>query len=137
VTARALAVQRARVTMCVMSAAFALVIVVLASVTLLWSLVMLAMDKPLNDALFWGLAVLEAALVGQSIAGFVALGWRSRPIEGVTFGAYLVTIVLALPIAVLWGVSDKSRWGMGVVAVGCFTVIVLTFRLLQLWAAHA
>jgi hypothetical protein len=120
-----------------MSAAAAFVITALASVTLAWSLVMLAMNRPLNDALFWGLATLELTLVIQSVAGFVALALRSSPIEGVTFGAYLVTIVLALPVAVLWGVSDRSRWGTGVVAVGCFTVIVLTFRLLQIWGAHA
>jgi hypothetical protein len=121
--------------MCVMSTAAALAVAALTAALLVWSLVLLAIDRPLNDALFWGLAVAEAALVIQSIAGFVALGLRSRPIDGVTFGAYLVTIALTLPVAVLWGVSDKTRWGMGVVSVGCVTVIVLLVRLLQIWGA--
>jgi hypothetical protein len=120
-----------------MSPRVALVIVALASVTLVWSLVLLVVARPLDDALFWGLAAVEAALLAQSMAGFVAMVVGSRSIEEVTFGAYLVTIVLVLPIAVLWGVSDKSRWGTGVVSVGCFTVIVLSFRLLQIWGAGA
>jgi hypothetical protein len=119
--------------MTVMSTTVAYVIGALATVTLAWSLVLLVVNRPLTDSLFWGLAVVEVALVVQSMAGFVALARTSRPVNGVTFGAYLVSIVLVLPIATVWGVSDRTRWGTGVLAVGCFTVVVLLARLVQIW----
>jgi len=34
----------------------------------------------------------------------------------------------------LWGVSDKSRWGTGVVVIGMITGGVLCLRLLGLWS---
>jgi hypothetical protein len=120
--------------MTVMSTPVAYVVGALATVTLVWSLGLLVANRSLTDSLFWGLALVEVALLIQSVAGFVALGKTSRPVDGVTFGAYLVTIVLVLPAATLWGVSDKTRWGTGVLAVGCFTVVVLLARLVQIWA---
>jgi hypothetical protein len=119
--------------MTVMSTTVAYVVGALATVTLAWSLVLLVVNRPLTDSLFWGLALVEVALVVQSVAGFVALGRTNRPVDGVTFGAYLVSIVLVLPIATVWGVSDRTRWGTGVLAVGCFTVVVLLARLVQIW----
>lgn len=113
----------------------ALLLCGLAAVAAGWALTLVVADRPMTDALFWALAVVEVCLFAQTVGGFVALGLRSRPIEGLTFGAYLVTVVLVLPAAVLWGVSDKSRWGTGVLAIGSVTVIVLQFRLLSLWGA--
>jgi hypothetical protein len=119
--------------MTVMSTPVAYIVGALATVTLVWSLVLLVANRSLTDSLFWGLALVEVALLIQSVAGFVALGMTNRPVDGATFGAYLVTIVLVLPAATLWGVSDKTRWGTGVLAVGCFTVVVLLARLVQIW----
>jgi hypothetical protein len=119
--------------MTVMSTPVAYVVGALATVTLVWSLVLLVANRSLTDSLFWALALVEVALLIQSVAGFVALGTTNRPVDGVTFGAYLVTVVLVLPAATLWGVSDKTRWGTGVLAVGCFTVVVLLARLVQIW----
>jgi hypothetical protein len=119
--------------MTVMSTPVAYVVGALATVTLVWSLVLLVANRSLTDSLFWALALVEVTLLIQSVAGFVALGTTNRPVNGVTFGAYLVTVVLVLPAATLWGVSDKTRWGTGVLAVGCFTVVVLLARLVQIW----
>lgn len=119
--------------MTVMSTPVAYVVGALATVTLVWSLVLLVANRSLTDSLFWALALVEVTLLIQSVAGFVALGTTNRPVDGVTFGAYLVTVVLVLPAATLWGVSDKTRWGTGVLAVGCFTVVVLLARLVQIW----
>jgi hypothetical protein len=119
--------------MTVMSTPLAFVVGALAGVALAWSLVLLVVNRSMTDSLFWCLVVVEVALLAQSVAGFVALAVTTRPVDGATFGAYLVTIILVLPAASLWGISDKTRWGTGVLAVGCFTVVVLLARLVQIW----
>ena len=67
------------------------------------------------------------------LGGFVALARTSREVDGPVFGSYLVTTASILPVALLWGVSDDSRWGPGSLLVGGLVVAVLGLRLLQLW----
>ncbi len=98
---------------------------------------LLARNRPVDNPLFYAASALELLLVVQTVAGCVALASTDRDIEGVTFVGYLLTCVLIPPAAVLWGVSEKSRWGTGVVVVGMLTVAVLVARLVQLWSGHA
>lgn len=102
----------------------------------LWAGWLTVRDKPVDNPLFYAVSVVEVALVVQLVAGFVALARSDRDIDGVTFGAYLVTVVLVPPAAVLWGIAEKSRWGVGVVAVGMLTVAALCLRLLDVWSGH-
>jgi hypothetical protein len=91
-------------------------------------------DRPVDDALFYGAAALEVALVVQLVGGGVALATTERDVEGVTVVGYLLTAVVAPPVGVLWGISEKSRWGTGVVIVAMGTVAALQLRIVQLWA---
>ncbi|HET7326179.1 MAG TPA: hypothetical protein VFJ14_02720 [Nocardioidaceae bacterium] len=102
-----------------------------------WSLVLVILGRTLNDPLFYGLAVLEAALLAQLVAGSVALAGTDRDVDGVTFIGYLVTAVLIPPLAVIWSVADKSRWGTTVLVVGCLTVAILVVRMDQIWTLGA
>ncbi|MGH3359363.1 MAG: hypothetical protein ACRDO7_11210 [Nocardioidaceae bacterium] len=89
-----------------------------------------------SDGLFYAVAALEVLLVAQLVGGCIALAQTARDVDGVTFVAYLVTVVLVPIAAVLWGVSDKSRWGTGVVVVGLVTVAALCLRLLDIWSGR-
>ena len=100
-----------------------------------WALLLLLRNRTFSNGLFYAYAVLEVVLLVQLVAGFIALARTSRPVEGTTFGAYLVTAALVPPAAVLWGVSDKSRWGTGVGVIGGLLVAVLMARLVQIWEA--
>jgi len=91
-------------------------------------------DRPVDDPLFYGAAVLEVALLVQLVAGCVALATTDRDVAGVTFVGYLLTAVVTPPVGVLWGISEKSRWGTGVVVVAMVTVAALQLRIVQLWA---
>lgn len=93
-------------------------------------------DRPVDNPLFYAATVVELALLVQLVAGCIALARTSRDVEGVVFVSYLVTVVLVPPGAVLWGIAEKSRWGIGVVAVGMLTVSVLCIRLLQIWVGQ-
>jgi hypothetical protein len=80
------------------------------------------------------LAALGALLtVGQSVAAAVGLVQGRRPPETATFVGYLVGIVVVLPLAVVWALAERTRWSGLVVAVGGFTVAVMTARMVMLW----
>lgn len=92
--------------------------------------------RAFSDGLFYAVAALELLLVAQLVGGCIALARTTRDVEGVTFVSYLVTVA-AIPVAaVLWGVSDKSRWGTGVVSIGMVTVAALCLRLVDIWSGH-
>jgi hypothetical protein len=98
-----------------------------------WSGVLLALDRSLNDALFWLLAVVELGLVAEVVAGSIALAMTDREVDGVTFVGYLATVWLVLPLGVAWAASEKTRWGTGVLLLSCITVTVMVLRLQQTW----
>jgi hypothetical protein len=80
------------------------------------------------------LAALGALLtVGQSVAAAVDLLQGRRPPETATYIGYLVGIVVVLPLAIVWALAERTRWSGLVVAVGGFTVAIMTARMLMLW----
>ncbi|WP_193660913.1 hypothetical protein [Nocardioides kribbensis] len=87
-----------------------------------------------SDLLFGLIALLELALLVQLVSGSVALAGTERDVEGVTFVAYLVTNLLALPIGAFWALADKTRVGGAVVLVTVLTVLALQLRLVSIWA---
>lgn len=87
-----------------------------------------------SNPLFYALAAVEAVLVAVTVGGLVALNVSSRHVNGVLFVSYLVTCLVIPPAALLWGISEKSRWGTGVVAIALFTVAILAIRLQQIWS---
>jgi len=98
-----------------------------------YAVVLLVRDRLVDNPLFYAHSVLAVLLLGQLVAGCVALARTGRDVEGITFVGYLVTAVLAPPVSIVWGVADKSRWGTGVVVIGMVTVAALQLRLLALW----
>lgn len=98
--------------------------------------ILTARTRPFSNGLFYAIAALEVLLVAQLVGGCIALAQTGRDIDAVTFVAYLITVVIVPVVAVLWGVSDKSRWGTGVVVIGMSTVAVLCLRLLDLWSGQ-
>lgn len=115
--------------------AVAYALMVASTVAALWSAVLFARDRRINDPLVWLLAGVEVALLVQLVGGSVALAMTDRPVDGPLFVGYLLTAVLVLPLAVAWAASERTRWGVGVLFVACVTVAALADRLLQVWQA--
>lgn len=93
-------------------------------------------DHRVGNPLFYAVSVVEIALIAQLVGGCVALAKTDRDIDGITFVSYLVTVVVVPPAAVLWGIAEKTRWGVGVLAVGMLTVAALCLRILDIWVGH-
>jgi hypothetical protein len=109
----------------------------------LWALVLMianrtvAPDRWFGLGLLGALVLLELGLLGQAVAGLVQLFTTDRDIEKLTFGGYLIAPVVIIPIAAFWALAERSRWGPGVLLVGCLSVPVLILRLGQIWDGHA
>ena len=88
-----------------------------------------------SNPLFWVLGALEVAILASLVGGAIALGQTDRPVEGVLFISYLITVACIPPAAVVWGVTDRTRWGTGVVVIAMITVAALVLRVLQIWEA--
>lgn len=101
----------------------------------LFAVVMTVLGKPLGGLHLLGLALLELGLLAQVVVAVVLLVRGDRPVDGLlTFVLYLVGSLLVLPVGVIWGLMDRSRWSSAVVAVACLVVPVLVVRMNQVWS---
>lgn len=98
-----------------------------------WSLVLVALNRNLDNPLFYGFALLEVGLLVQLLAGSVALAYTERNVNGITFIGYLLTALLIPPLAVVWSIAEKSRWGTSVLVLASLTVAFLVVRMDQIW----
>ena len=89
----------------------------------------------ISDAMFYAISAVEIGTVVLLIAGIAGLASTTRTVEGTVMASYLVTLVLIPPVALIWGVAEKSRWGTGVIVIGMWTVALMAIRVLQVWHA--
>jgi hypothetical protein len=109
------------------------VVVVLAVVVTLLALVAVIRDREPDWWLAGALVALELALIVQCVVGLVRLGSTDRDVDGLTFAAYLVLALLVPPAGFLWAATERTRWGTAVIAVAGVVVVVMVFRLDQVW----
>jgi hypothetical protein len=101
----------------------------------LWSLVLLMLSRPIGKRwLLAAIAVVELGLLVLAVAGIIQLAMTHRHVSGVTFVGYLVAGLVILPAAVWWSLTERSRWGIGVLLVGCLVVPVMIVRMNQVWS---
>jgi hypothetical protein len=105
----------------------------LATATALWAAWKTIRHTRVSDAMFYAISAVEIGTVLLLVVGVAALASTTRAVEGTVLVSYLVTLVLIPPIALVWGVAEKSRWGTGVILVGMWTVAIMAIRVLQVW----
>jgi len=111
----------------------AVILCVGAGALALWSLVAAARGVRPSTGQLVAAAVLEGALLLQTVAGVVLMIASDRDVDAVTFVGYHLTALAVLVLGVGWGIADRSRWGNGVFAIAAATEIVLVLRLVQIW----
>ena len=108
----------------------------------LWAVVLLIADRPVLPRRWYGLgllgvlALLELGLLVQAVVGLVQLFTTERDLDKFSFGGYLIGALVVIPVAAFWSLAERSRWGPGVLLVGCLAIPVMIVRLGQLWDAH-
>lgn len=78
-------------------------------------------------------ALTELAVLAQLVVGITQLTAGHHDVSAALFVAYLVGLVVVVPLAVFWALGEPSRWGAGVLMVAGLVVLVLVARLHQLW----
>lgn len=109
-------------------------VLVLCGVTAVVLVVHLVRDRAAEDGMFVLLGLTELVLLGQLVAGCIALGNTERDVDGTLFVSYLVGTALALPIGAFWSLAERSRAGTAVVLLAVLTVAALEVRLDAIWA---
>ncbi len=108
----------------------------LALVTVLAGGIRALRDRPVTTIELAAAGALELGVlfyVGVRVAELV--GGHRPPSMGLAV-AYLVGIVLVMPVAVALGIAERSRWGPLVFVAGALVVAVLFARIDQVWTAH-
>lgn len=110
-------------------------LLIAALVCAVWALVLLFLSRPVGKRYLLGaLGLIELGLLAQAVAGIVELATTHRHVSGITFAGYLVASLLVPPAAVGWSVAEKSRWGVGVLMIGCLVIAVVIVRMNQVWS---
>lgn len=113
--------------------ATAIIVTALAAAAL--SGLMALLDRPPGPMHLAGLVVVEAVLLVQTVVAMAKMFSGDRPDALATFVGYLLTAVLIPPLAGLFGMAERTRWGSAILAVAFLVVPVMVVRLQQVWTA--
>lgn len=108
----------------------------------LWALVLMIAGTPVRPDRWYGVGLLgvtvllELGLLGQAIVGLVQLFTTERDVAEFAFVGYLIGPLLVVPLAALWSLAERTRWGPGVLVIGSLAIPVMILRLRQVWDAH-
>ena len=93
----------------------------------------LAGKKP-ADLTMGATAFVGVLLVVQLVIAILSPLFGNTPTGNVLeFYTYLVTAILIPPLAIIYGLVDRSRWSTVVLGVACFAVAVMVVRMNQIW----
>jgi hypothetical protein len=99
-----------------------------------WALVLVVLDRPVGLALLVGVGVLECLVVAMLVVGLHQLLGTDRTLERATFVGYLVASALIPPVATVWSLGERTRYGTTVLLVALLVMPVMVVRVQQVWA---
>ena len=90
--------------------------------------------KP-NDWTLGGRVIVERLRSEQLVIALGAQGLGNHPTGSVPeFYVYRVAALLIPPLAVFWGLIERTRWSTVVLGVAAFAIAVMVVRMAQIWA---
>lgn len=108
-----------------------------------WAVVLIIAGRPVMIDRWHGLgllgivALLELGLLVHAVLGVLNLVGTDRDVSTLSFLGYLIGPVFIVPLAAFWSLAERTRWGPGVMVIGCLTIPVMILRLRQIWEADA
>jgi hypothetical protein len=103
---------------------------------LLCAVLGLAGRKP-NDITLGALVLVEVLLVAQLVIALIAPGLGNHPSGSVPeFYVYLISALLIPPLAIFWGLIERTRWSTVVLGVAAIAIAVMVFRMEQIWSVQ-
>ena len=111
-------------------------VIVAVAVLAVQALLYLVIDRLVDDAMLLVTAIVEVGLIVLGVTTAVVHGQVSGTGQGATMLAYALTLPILPPLVVFIALKEKTRWAMGVVIAGAFTVGVMAYRIIQIWELH-
>ena len=93
-------------------------------------------DRPADTPEVVVAAVFELGVLFYVVVRIVDLAGGHRTSSLGLAIAYLVGIVLVMPVTVLLGLAERTRWGPVIIGVGALVVAVLFARIDQVWTPN-
>lgn len=112
------------------------VVIVAVGVLAVLAAAYMLLGRLVDDAMLLVTAVVEVALLLLVVVSAFAQAKVTGTGQGATMLAYALTLPIIPPIVVFIALKEKTRWAMGVVIAGAFTVGVMAYRILQIWDLH-
>lgn len=92
--------------------------------------------KP-NDVTMGATALVELLLIVQLVVAIAAPFFGNNPTGStLEFWVYLVSAVILPPVAVFWGLIERTRWSTVILGVACLSVAVMVWRMAQIWSVQ-
>jgi hypothetical protein len=93
-----------------------------------------AIGRPPSDLTNGLAALVTVLLIAQIVVSAIAPAVGNTPTgDLVEFWVYLITALLMPPLAIVWGLVDRSRWATVVIGVVCLAVAIMVYRMGQIW----
>lgn len=103
----------------------------------LWLVILLVRDRTPDRRFLNVLAGVEALLLVHLVVGIVRVTDAPARVSVWEYLAYLIGIIVILPVGVVWSSGERSRGGTGVLLVAVLVVPFLFVRLSDIWAGGA
>jgi len=116
-------------------AAFTIAQVIVACLAGLLCVVLGLAGRRPNDLTLGALVLVEVLLLAQLVVALISPALGNHPLGSVPlFYVYLVSALLIPPLAVFWGLVERTRWSTVVLGVAAFAIAVMVVRMAQIWA---
>jgi hypothetical protein len=89
--------------------------------------------KPADISIL-AVVVVEVLVIAQIVIALVAPVVGNLPTGSLgEFWVYLAAAALIPPAAILWALTDRTRWSTVVLGVAALAIAVMTYRMNQIW----
>lgn len=93
--------------------------------------------RQIDNPIFYLMIATEVLLVLQLVVGIATSGSAAASMNTGVFIAYLVGLLIVLPVAGSWAIAEReSRWGTSVLLLAAVGLAIMVGRVLQLWNGH-
>lgn len=90
-----------------------------------------------DDWTLGALVAVELLLVAQLVVALIAPAVGNHATGSVPeFFVYLIAALLIPPLAIVWGLIERTRWSTVVLGVAAFAIAVMVFRMEQIWSVQ-
>ena len=113
---------------------FTITLVGVATLVGVLSVVLGLVGRKPSDLTILGLVLVEVLLLAQVVIALIAPAVGNAPTGNLgEFWVYLVTACLMPPAAIVWALTDRTRWSTVVLGVGALAIAVMAYRMNQIW----